>query len=111
MIDNTSDLSDDLRQSMEEDERITEELAILFGRDTVNLARQIDIIDLNLNEEMTKSITSGVSKLKELKSDPVAQIRLIKGMEAGARLILCMWIMDMGLLDKIQVRPDISSRL
>jgi hypothetical protein len=77
---------------------------VLFGRDTVEQARQIDIIDLNLNEEMTKCIANGVSGLKALKRDPAAQRNLIGDMEAGARLILCMWIMDMGLLEKIQER-------
>ena len=94
--------SEDLDQIRVDDEGQRNELAFLFGRETVELAGQIDIADLNLNEKMTDSITAGVRKLKELKDDPGAQVNLIKAMDQGARLLLCMWIMDMDLLDKIR---------
>ena len=94
--------SEDLDQIRVDDEGQRNELAFLFGRETVELAGQIDIADLNLNEKMTDSITAGVRKLKELREDPGAQVNLIKGMDQGARLLLCMWIMDMDLLDKIR---------
>ena len=102
--------SEDLDQIRVDDEGQRNELAFLFGRETVELAGQIDIADLNLNEKMTDSITAGVRKLKELKDDPGAQVNLIKAMDQGARLLLCMWIMDMDLLDKIRSGSYINTR-
>jgi hypothetical protein len=99
--------SDELQYSMEEDERQLQELSRLFGRDTVEQARHIDVADLNMNDQMLASISGGVRQLKALKADPDAQSRLIAGMEPGARLVLCMWIMDMGLLQKIINLPDL----
>jgi hypothetical protein len=96
---------EDLVQTIQEAERQKRELAQLFGRETVDLAGQIDIVDLNLNEKMTECIADGVRRLKELKGDPAAQARFIESMEQGARLVLCMWIMDMGLLDRIRDGP------
>ena len=94
-----------MKQTLEEDARIIKALSRLFGADVVEQARRIDIADLNLNEEMTRCIASGINRLKDLKADPAAQTDLVKGMEPGARLLLCMWIMDMELLDRIQKRP------
>lgn len=93
--------SDDLRQSLEEEERLIRELVRLFGEDIVAQARQIDVADLNMNEKMADAISNGVRSLKALRTDPDAQHRLISGMDPGTRLVLCMWIMDMGLLQKI----------
>ena len=105
MVENTPVIAeDDLEQSVKEGERLKAELAFLFGRETVELACQIDIADLNLNQKMTDSIAAGIKQLKHLKHDPQAQVDLINGMEQGARLLLCMWVMDMDLLDKIQDR-------
>lgn len=100
----------DTDQAVQEDERLKNELAFLFGQETVELAGQLDIANLNLTDKMIDSIAAGVRKLKELRDDPVAQISLVNGMDEGARLLLCMWIMDMDLLDKIQNGSYIGSR-
>ena len=105
MTDLTSIINNDLARSVNEDERLKQGLALLFGRETVELAGRIDIADLNLNDQMIDSISAGVRKLKELKRDPQAQAGFVNGMEQGARLLLCMWIMDMDLLGKIQDLP------
>ena len=102
MTEATANKSEDLIQTVEENERLHEELAFLFGKETVNQARQIDIVELNMNKEMMDSISTGVRKLKELKHNPNAQLNLVNELQPGARLVLCMWIMDMGLLEKIQ---------
>ncbi len=94
----------ELMQSIEDYERMNKELSFLFGKETVDQARQIDIVDLNLNDEMIGSITAGIRQLKKLKDNPNAQIKLVNEMEPGTCLVLCMWIMDMGLLEKIQYR-------
>ena len=85
-------------------ERLNDELSFLFGRETVVQAEQIDIVDLNLNEDIIASISNGVRQLKELKNNPQAQAELIREMAPGSRIVLCMWIMEMGLLEKIQTR-------
>ena len=106
MPDKSHDISDDLQHSMEEEAQQLQDLSRLFGEDTVEQARQIDVAHLNMNDEMIATISAGVRQLKALRSDPGAQRRLIGGMEPGARLVLCMWIMDMGLLQKIGGQMD-----
>jgi hypothetical protein len=98
------DSGPDLSESIEVSRRQNEELSFLFGKETVEQANQVDIVDLNLNKDITDTISKGVNQLKRLKNNPNAQLKLIKEMAPGARIVLCMWIMEMGLLDKIQVR-------
>ena len=95
---------DDLLQDIAGDESLARELSCLFGADIVEQARLIDIADLNLTDEMTTGIGTGIRKLKELKHDPGAQQQWVRDQEPGMRLLLCLWIMDMDLLDKIQTR-------
>lgn len=102
MPDTTAEFVNDLEQAISENERTRTELAFLFGAETVNLAGQIDIADLNLNEKMIDSISAGLRRLKELKHDPEAQLAFVRNLEQGARLLLCMWILDMDLLEKIR---------
>ncbi len=88
MTETTAGNNEDLIQPMEAYERSNDELAVLFGRETVELARQVDIADLNLNEEIVACISTGIRTLKELWDNPPAQINFINGMEPGARLLL-----------------------
>ena len=104
MADTATGNSDELIQSMEDYERSNDELAFLFGRETVEQAGQLDIADLNLNEEIVACITGGIRTLKELQHNPRAQVNFVNGLEPGARLLLCLWVMDMGLLEKIRKR-------
>jgi hypothetical protein len=95
---------DDLMQDMAGDASLARELSFLFGADIVEQARLIDIADLNLTDEMTAGIGAGVQQLKQLKHDPEAQRQWVSEQAPGLRLLLCLWIMDMDLLDKIQTR-------
>jgi len=99
-----TEYEDDLLQDIAGDESLTRELSFLFGADIVEQARLIDIADLNLTDEMTAGIGAGIRHLKELKHDPVEQRQWVSEQEPGLRLLLCLWIMDMDLLDKIQTR-------
>ena len=94
----------DLARSIEASQRVNEELSFLFGEEVVEQVNHIDIADLNLNKDILESIASGVRQLKQLKSSPNAQLDLVNAMEPGARIVLCLWIMDMDLLNKIQSR-------
>lgn len=85
-------------------EQAESELARLFGQDTVNQARLIDAAHLNLDDSMTACITAGLNRLKQTRNDPAAQGAVISAMQPGERLLLCMWIIEMELLDKIRVK-------
>ena len=100
MID--TEYGDDLAQDIAGDASRLRELSYLFGDDVVEQARLIDIADLNMTDEMTTGIGEGIRQLKELKYDPGAQKQWIEKLEPGLRLLLCLWIMDMDLLGKIQ---------
>jgi len=93
--------SDDLKNLLQNQQYQFNQLSLLFGADTVEQASMIDIADLNLNEEMTASISNGITRLKQLKYKPDEQIQLVNRMSSGERLLLCMWILEMDLLDKI----------
>jgi hypothetical protein len=102
MVDTEHD--DDLQHDIAEEESLARELSFLFGKDTVEQARLIDIADLKLTDEMTAGIGAGIRQLKELKHNPEAQRQWVSEQAPGLRLMLCLWIMDMDLLDKIQTR-------
>ena len=96
--------TDDLEEEIAGEELLARELACLFGKDIVEQARLLDIADLNLTDDMTTAIGDGVRHLKQLKHDPEAQQQWVNKQEPGLQLLLCMWVMDMDLLDKIQTR-------
>ncbi len=100
MID--SEYDDGLVQDIAEDDSLARELSYLFGKDIVEQARLIDIADLNLTDEITTEIGEGIRQLKQLKHDPEAQRQWVSEQAPGLRLLLCLWIMDMDLLEKIQ---------
>ena len=89
---------------MESDEErdAVEELSFLFGPTIVEQAQLLDISDFNMTDEMTAGIGAGIKQLKQLRHDPAAQRRWVEQQEAGLCLLLCLWILDMELLDKIQ---------
>jgi len=95
---------DDLMQDIAGDVSRARELSFLFGADIVDQARLIDIADLNMTDDMAAAIGAGIRQLKELKDDPAAQRQWLNQQGPGLRLLLCLWIMDMDLLDKIQTR-------
>ena len=95
---------DDFVETREDHERAQDELAFLFGRETVEQAEQLDIADLNLSDEIAACIADGIRTLKELQDQPTAQVNFVNSLQPGARLLLCLWIMDMDLLKKIRRR-------
>jgi hypothetical protein len=86
-----------------EKNRAQQQLTYLFGKDIVDQAELIDIADLNISDKITQCISDGVIQLKKLKGKKDSQRTLVKKMSSGEKLVLCLWIMDMGLLDKLQV--------
>ena len=102
MID--SEYDNDVGQDIAEDDSLGRELSFLFGEEIVEQARLIDIADLNLSDEMTTEIGKGIRQLKQLQHDAAAQRQWVSEQTPALRLLLCLWIMDMELLDKIQTR-------
>jgi hypothetical protein len=97
-----SDDSDNLDEVIAKHRQLDAELSFLFGAETVAQARQIDVADVNMNKEMTAGIGAGMRQLKQLRGDPRGQLNLVRAMPPGLRLLLCMWVLEMDLLDKIQ---------
>lgn len=85
-----------------ENKRVCMELANLFGEEIVQQAALIDIAEINISDDMTSCISDGVIQLKKLKGKTESQRALIEKLSQGEKLVLCLWIMDMGLLDKLQ---------
>ena len=102
MIDTEYDNS--IGQDIAEDASLGRELSFLFGEDIVEQTRLIDSADLNLSDKLTREIGAGVRQLKQLKHDPEAQRQWLSEQTPALRLLLCLWIMDMDILDKIQTR-------
>lgn len=97
--------SDDVELDEAANAALRNELSFLFGEDIVEQAQLLDIGDINLSDEMASEIAEGMKQLKQLKSDPQAQKQWISKQPPGSQLLLCLWIMDMNLLDRIQARP------
>lgn len=93
-----------LEQDIAEEESLERELSCLFGEDIVDQARLLDIADLNLTDDMATAIADGIRQLKQQKNDFAAQKQWVSKQEPGLQLLLCLWVMDMDLLDKIQSR-------
>lgn len=77
-------------------------LVDLFGDDIVEQAMLIDAVDLNLSDSMTTAISAGVAGLKQRRGDMAAQRRFVAAMQPGEQLLLCMWVLEMELLDRIR---------
>lgn len=99
-----SEHDDDLAQDIAEEEHRAREMAYLFGNEIVKQAKLIDVATLDLNEEIVRCIADGVRELKQLRGRPEAQVNYVRELQSGTKLLLCMWIMDMNLLDSIQDR-------
>ncbi len=84
------------------------ELMFLFGKDTVEQAEIIDVVDIKLNNDMTQCISRGVTRLKQLKDMPDAQQKYIQELNPAEKILVCMWIMEMNLLEKLQSKSYIE---
>jgi 3-oxoacyl-(acyl-carrier-protein) synthase len=96
-----TDAENELTQDIAKDELQASQLALLFGRDIVEQARLVDIADLNMTDQMAAEIGAGIKQLKQLRESPEQQRQWLEKQESGLQLLLCLWVMDMGLLEKI----------
>ena len=97
-----------IEKEIEDAAATNKELSYLFGENIVEQSRLIDVAQLNLTDEMTANIGTGLNKLKKLKDNPKAQRDWVDEQLPGTQLLLCLWIMDMELLSKIQVHSYFS---
>jgi hypothetical protein len=89
-------------------QQLHNELAFLFGKETVEQAEVIDVVDLQLNQDMTQCISKGVTRLKQLKDMPDAQQKYIRELNPAEQLLVCMWVLEMNLLDKLRSHSYIA---
>lgn len=92
-------VAEDIEQQQQQ---LRNELSFLFGKDTVEQAELIDVVDLQLNNDMTQCISRGVTRLKQLKDMPDAQQKFIRELNPAEQLLVCMWVMEMNLIDKLR---------
>ena len=78
------------------------ELRRIFSDEIVEQACLLDVADLNINDDMARQIAEGIKQLKQNRQDINAQQRWIRQQAPGLQVLLCLWIMDMDLLGKIQ---------
>lgn len=90
-----------IEHDIAKEEATAKALAFLFGDAIVEQARIVDIADLNMTDQMTAEIGAGIKQLKQFRESPVQQRQWLEKQEPGLQLLLCLWIMDMGLLEKI----------
>jgi len=81
--------------------RLETELACLFGRETVTQARCTDIADLELDAVFMDGIAETAGQLIQAKGQPRDQRALVEGMGRDKRLVLCMWLIDTDMADKL----------
>jgi len=77
------------------------ELAFLFGQATVHQAKQSDIVDLDLDIEFLNGVSEIAGQLLKLTGQPIQQRKFVARLNADNRLMLCMWLMDTGIADKL----------
>ena len=90
---------------------IESELACLFGKKTVTRAKRTDIVDLRVDADFMDGIADTAGQLLEAKDNPRKQRRLVGSMDQDKRLVLCMWVMDMEMTDRLMTNLYKTDRL
>ena len=80
------------------------ELVALFGDVTVKIGRMVDPAMLALSADLMDRVHDGADALLARSGRPDAQRRYVAGLPSDVRLVLCMWMMDMGLAAKLTTR-------
>lgn len=84
--------------------RMDAELMRLFGEVTVQVARMVDPATLALSADLMDRVHDGADALLMRTGNPDAQRRYIAALPSDVRMILCMWLMDLGLAAKLTAR-------
>ena len=81
--------------------RVDAEIASLFGRELVNLARRTDVVDLDLEADYIDGLADAAEELLQVKGQSEKQRKMVDAMSAGERLALCMWMLDTDMAVKL----------
>lgn len=85
-------------------QNIDAELAGLFGDVTVKIARMLDPAMLTLSADLMDQVHDGADAILMRTGRPDAQRRYVAVLPSDVRLVLCMWLMDIGLVAKLTAR-------
>lgn len=77
------------------------ELVALFGTVPVMLARMVDPVNLNLSASLMDAVHDAADDLLALSGQLRDQQRFIADLPNDVRLVLCMWMLDLGLAAKL----------
>jgi len=70
----------------------------------VSQARLTDPAELDLSAALMEAVWDAADQLLRDAGNPYAQRAYVQGMPEAARLVLCMWVMDLELVRKLQER-------
>lgn len=77
--------------------RLRRELVSLFGREMVEQASRTDPADLEVSAALMDTVHDAADKLLASSYRPSLQRDIVAGLDPQARLLLCMWLSDLGL--------------
>lgn len=69
----------------------------LFGRELVEQASRTDPADLEVSAALMDAVHDAADRLLASSCQPKLQRDIVAGLEPQARLVLCMWLTDLGL--------------
>jgi hypothetical protein len=88
------------------------ELAALFGRALVDEAHRTEVCDLTLSAELMENVHDAADALLDKSGDTRAQQAIVSALTPLTRLVLCMWLVDLGLAAKLSAhalkRPEMT---
>ena len=77
--------------------RLYREAVALFGRERVELSRDLAIGAMAIEAEL---VAEGARQLRELSGQPERQRAVIEAMDEDTALALCRWILEPGCMDQ-----------
>lgn len=77
------------------------ELVALFGRRVVDMATVLDVAHLDITAKRMAAVQKATEALMELNGQPDGQRAVVKGLETYTALLLCMWLMDTGMFERL----------
>lgn len=80
---------------------MNDELVRLFGDVTVMLAKMLDPATLDLSANLMDQVHDAADTLLINSGKPDMQRHYVANLPSGVRVILCMWLADLGLAAKL----------
>lgn len=93
-------------KTTERPRRMKREMVALFGEPVVQVARMVDPQILALSADLLDQVCQSADRLLELRGQPVAQRKHVASLPSNVRLLLCMWLQDMGTAAKLINRTE-----